>query len=183
MRCLGSQGVWGYSFTSLTLTSCWERWNRQIYSQTHSPAPGKALSLSPAHSKDCGTSWLSLCLLKATLKRCTMWELWVKFYLGQDECCSQGDSPSDSSERLLQSYGGRSLWMILVKECVLCCAKSLQLCPTLQDTMDCSSPGSFVLGFLQTRIVKWVAISYSRGSSQPRDWTCVSYTGRWVLYH
>ena len=38
----------------------------------------------------------------------------------------------------------------------------------------------------QARIVKWVAISYSRGSSQPRDWTCISCascTGRWVLYH
>ena len=123
MGCLGSQGVWSYSFTSPTLTSCWGRWNRQIYSHVHSPAPGKALSLSPVHSKDCGTSWFSLCLLKATLKRCTMWDLWIKFYLGQNEYGSQGDSTSDSSERLLQrSCGGRSLWMILVKECVLCCA-------------------------------------------------------------
>ena len=121
MGCLGSRGVWSYSFTSPTLTSCWGRWNRQISSHVHSPVPGKALSLSPVHSKDSGTSWLSLCLLKATLKRCTMWELWVKFYLGQNEYGSQGDSTSDSSERLLQrSCGGRSLWMILVKECVLC---------------------------------------------------------------
>ena len=40
--------------------------------------------------------------------------------------------------------------------------------------MDCSPPGSSVHGILQARILEWVAISFSRGSSQPRDWTQVS---------
>ena len=40
--------------------------------------------------------------------------------------------------------------------------------------MDCSPPGSSVLGISQARIAKWVAISYSGGSSQPRDQTYVS---------
>ena len=40
--------------------------------------------------------------------------------------------------------------------------------------MDCSPPGSSVHGILQARILKWVAISFSRGSSQPRDQTQVS---------
>ena len=40
-----------------------------------------------------------------------------------------------------------------------------QSCPTLGDPMDCSPPGSFVHGILQTRILKWVAIPFSRGSS------------------
>ena len=44
----------------------------------------------------------------------------------------------------------------------------------LCDPMDCSPPGSSVHGILQARILKWVAISYSRGSSPPRDWTRVS---------
>ena len=48
--------------------------------------------------------------------------------------------------------------------------------------MDCSSPGSSVHEILQARIMEWVAISYYRGSSQPRDQTLVSYIGRWVLY-
>ena len=39
----------------------------------------------------------------------------------------------------------------------------------LCDPMDCSSPGSPVRGILQTRILEWVAISFSRGSSQPMD--------------
>jgi len=50
----------------------------------------------------------------------------------------------------------------------------IQSCPTLWDPMDCSPPGSSVHGILQTRILEWVAISSSRGSSWPRDRTCVS---------
>ena len=45
----------------------------------------------------------------------------------------------------------------------------------LCDPMDCSPPGSSVHGILQARILEWVAIPFSRGSSQPRDRTLVSY--------
>ena len=44
-----------------------------------------------------------------------------------------------------------------------------QLCLTLCDPMDCSLPGSSIHGIFQARILEWVAISFSRGSSQPRD--------------
>ena len=47
-------------------------------------------------------------------------------------------------------------------------AKSLQLCLTLCDPMDCSPPGSSVHGVLQARILQWVSMPSSRGSSQPR---------------
>ena len=47
-------------------------------------------------------------------------------------------------------------------------------CPTLCDPMDCSLPGSSVHGILQARILERVAIFSSRGSSQPRDQTCIS---------
>ena len=50
-----------------------------------------------------------------------------------------------------------------------------QSCPTLCNTMDCSLPGSSAHGILQARILEWVAIPFSRGSSWPRDWTRVSY--------
>ena len=50
-----------------------------------------------------------------------------------------------------------------------------QSCLTLCDPMDCSPPGSCVNGILQVRILEWVAILFSRGSSQLRDWTQVSY--------
>ena len=49
-----------------------------------------------------------------------------------------------------------------------------QSCPTLCDPMDCSLPGSSVQGISQARILEWVAISSSRGSSQPRDQIQVS---------
>ena len=45
----------------------------------------------------------------------------------------------------------------------------VKLCPTLCGSMDCSPPGSSVHGILQARILEWVAISFSRGSSQPRN--------------
>ena len=48
--------------------------------------------------------------------------------------------------------------------------------PTLCDPMDCSPPGSSVHEIFQERILEWVAISFSRGSSQPRDWSRVSCT-------
>ena len=50
-----------------------------------------------------------------------------------------------------------------------------QLCLTLCDPMDCSSPGFSVHRILQIRILEWVPILFSRGSSQPRDQTHVSF--------
>ena len=51
-----------------------------------------------------------------------------------------------------------------------------QSCPTPWDPMDYSPPGSAVHGILQARILEWVAISLSMGSSQPRDGNWVSHT-------
>ena len=72
------------------------------------------------------------------------------------------------------------------QEDVLCCTKLLQLCLTLWDPVDHSLPGSSVHRILQARILEWVAVPFSRGSSQARDRTRISYvscTGRQVLYH
>ena len=66
-------------------------------------------------------------------------------------------------------------------EHVICCVLS---CVCLCDPRDCSLPVSSLQGIFQTRILEWVAISYSRGSSQPRDQThvsCISYIGRHSL--
>ena len=53
--------------------------------------------------------------------------------------------------------------------------KSLQLCPTLCDPMDCSLPDSSVHGILQAGILEWFAMPVSRGSSRLRGWTQVSH--------
>ena len=63
-------------------------------------------------------------------------------------------------------------------------AQSLQSCPTLCDPMDYRPPGFSVRGIFQARILEWVAVPSSRESSQPRDWTHISYIsciGRWAL--
>ena len=49
-----------------------------------------------------------------------------------------------------------------------------QSCPTLCDPMDCSLPGSSVHGISQAIVLEWIVISFSKGSSQPRDRTQVA---------
>ena len=49
-----------------------------------------------------------------------------------------------------------------------------QSCPTLCDPMDCCPPGSSVHGIFQAIVLEWIVISFSSGSSQPKDWTQVS---------
>ena len=66
--------------------------------------------------------------------------------------------------------------------CVYVCVCT-QLCPTLCNPIDFSPPGSSVYGIFQAQMLEWVAIPFSRGSSQSRDQTCVSCTGRPILYH
>ena len=85
-------------------------------------------------------------------------------------------------KRLSSATVGRNvLWILaetdglVVFKSSVCCAQSLQLCPTLCNPMDLSLPGSSVHGILQARILEWVAIFFSRQSSWPRDRTRVSW--------
>ena len=64
--------------------------------------------------------------------------------------------------------------------CVFVCVCA-QSCLTLCDPMDCSPPGSSVHGILQARILEWVAISSSRGSSGPKDRTSISCVSRYFI--
>ena len=70
-------------------------------------------------------------------------------------------------------------WNILMAHA---CSVS-QSCLALCDPMDDSPPGFSAHGVFQTRILEWVAIFYSRGSSRPRDWTRISCNSRRILYH
>ena len=58
-----------------------------------------------------------------------------------------------------------------------------QSCSSLCDAMDFSLAGFSVHGIIPAKVLKWVAISSSRGSSWSRDQTCVSCIGRNILYH
>ena len=70
-------------------------------------------------------------------------------------------------EHLQQKNWLQNWWKLLV----------VQSCLTLCDPVDCSLPGFSIHGILQARILEWVTISFSRGSSPPRDRTWVSYIG------
>ena len=66
----------------------------------------------------------------------------------------------------------------------LCCRCLVaQSQPTLCDPMDCNQLGPSAHGISQARLLEWVAISFSKGSSWPRDWTCIYCLGRQILCH
>ena len=64
---------------------------------------------------------------------------------------------------------------LLDRVCILCCEVK-------SKSTDYISPGSSVHGILQARILKWVAVSGSRGSFRPRNQIYVSFIGRWILH-
>ena len=83
----------------------------------------------------------------------------------------------------LEIYNSLIMWfgIITISNKLLTLSESesevAQSCPTLCDLVDCSLPGSSVHEILQARILEWVAISFSRGSSQPRGRTQISCIG------
>ena len=114
-------------------------------------------------------------------------------------CCSpSGHKESDMTEQLnwrnsevcwheknKHILNIRKLYLLLCILYIMFVCSTVQLCPTLWDPMDCAPPGSTVHRIFQARIVEWIAISYTRVSSWPRDRTCgssVSSIGRQILY-
>ena len=76
------------------------------------------------------------------------------------------------NEKVDQFHKDRKCHKWNLNLCYVCVSPQSYL--TLYDPVDWSSPGSSVPGILQARILEWVAISFSRGSSQFRDGTCIS---------
>ena len=81
--------------------------------------------------------------------------------------CSCLESPGDGGSWWAAVYG------VTQSQTQLTEVKLLQLSLTLCDPMDCNLPGSSVYGILQVRVLEWVAVSSSRGSSQPRYRTLI----------
>ena len=111
------------------------------------------------------------------------------FRWGCTELDTTGVTKQQQQRPLLPSLGCRRVCML---SCVWLCDPVLGCrgvcmlsCVWLFDPVDCSPPDSSVHGIFRARILEWVAISYSRGSSPPRDWTCFLcfLTGRRILYH
>ena len=104
-------------------------------------------------------------------------ELWNSMYKGPG--AMEKDEAQGRTLAGCQMYPGGS------KEPLCMCLLS-QSCLTLCNPMDYSPPGSFVHGIFQARILTWVAMPSSRGSSRPRDQTCCLLCplhGRQVPYH
>ena len=95
-------------------------------------------------------------------------------------------------ETTKDTRGKAELWCLPYNCC--CCCLVTELCAILLrcdsfvmqlfcDLVDCSPPGSSIHGIILAKILEWVSISSSRGSSQPRDQTYISCTGRQVLFY
>ena len=95
-------------------------------------------------------------------------------------CIALKDSSSEVGESLHLNLSLSLPWLWLggaaFSEKMKKWSEVTQLCPTLCNPRDFSLPGSSVHGIFQAKILEWVAISFSRGSSQPRDRTQVSHT-------
>ena len=123
---------------------------------------------------------VSLRLIIKDLSHTTFW--FTLFFLieGSYKKHQQDSTDPGLSESTRGSQrGGRQMW-VGTRSC-----SAAQPCPALCSPADCSLPGSSVHGIVQARKLEWVAISSSRGSSRPRDLTCiscVSCTGRRILH-
>ena len=82
---------------------------------------------------------------------------------------------------------GLPVWVLcedhVIPNSLCVCVLDAQSCPILWDPMDCSLPGSCVLEILHARILEWVVIPFSRGSSWPRDQTWVFHIVGRFFYH
>ena len=101
--------------------------------------------------------------------------------------CDQNNFP-----KILNSMRVATLWCSghptedLTQGCVCVCVCTRSVMSDSCDFMDGSLSGSSVHGLFRVRILEWVAISFSTGSSQFRDqscMSCISCIGRWILYH
>ena len=108
------------------------------------------------------------------------------FYQTQENLGSNGAlcPLSDGAGSLFQLFHFH--WCVCVCVCVCVRERERELCCSVThcDLMDYSLPGSSVYGIFQARILGWVAVSYSRGSSRPKGWNqiyCVSCIGSCIL--
>ena len=92
-------------------------------------------------------------------------EMWLNYACINKTAYSKGE---DNRNGLI------SIW---TRNLLMKWSKVAQSCPTLCEPMGCSPPCSSIHGIFQARVLEWVAISFSRGSSRPRDRTWVSCIG------
>ena len=128
---------------------------------------------------------------------CGFWRHWVgkmtpgspttdsKVYFQITQCLSFPNCKCRrNSTNIIKFKGLNGAWKVLNTVTVTWkCSISHSVMSDSLWPMNCSPPGSSVHGIFQVRILEWVAISFSRGSSWFRDWTWISCIGRQILYH
>ena len=121
-------------------------------------------SILNIHWKDWCWSW-----------SCNTWATWYKELNMTEWLNNNIYSSKDITGKLyLPPFNPLRIRPIILKE-VKSESEVTQLCPTLCHPMDYSLTGSSIHGIFQARVLEWVAISFPRGSSQPRDWIRVSH--------
>ena len=121
---------------------------------------------------------ISTIIIKSTIKSNeALIKASSKFYLSVYKRTEQNNQraewlqiPKNIELRQKQDNVLETSWPADLFVCVLVVQSYLTLC----NPMDCNWPGSSVHGILKARILEWVAVAFSKGSSQPRDWTWVS---------
>ena len=133
----------------------WNRWNSASSIHVQQTKPRKLNPAFNSESADDGAnSWCHYMLLK----RVHFFSLLLLFFF------------------LIHSMDTKPIFYFFTpyRNCAHACKVASVLSCCLQP-MECSTPGSYVHGILQAKILEWVAIPSFRGSSQPRNWTSVSY--------
>ena len=115
------------------------------------------------HSRD---AWLIATFFQAARLRKNL-----KKEVGDGWCIIIGIMTISRQKLFLHDQMGIYLHFYIHNKKVKSESKVPQSCPTLCDPMDCSLTGFSIHGIFQARVLEWVAISISRGSFKPRDWT------------
>ena len=168
---------WGWDSASQTFNFMWITWSYDTVESDwiKSTRGPKVIRESCSVVSDSTTPWtianqatLSLGILQARILE------WVVMP-------SSRGSSQPRNKTCISCIAGRFITIWATRESLYASKESEsevpQSCPTLCDPMDCSLPGFSVHGILQARGLKWVTISFSRGSSWPRDRTQVFHIG------
>ena len=132
--------------------------------------------------------WIPMCqnAFAMLLGLATIFGLWIRNYKGSAAITISSKNKFLCFSRVgnlnFEYWNFDAVVTVFVLKCMKIKVFVTQSCLTLYNPIDCSPPGSSVHGNLQARILVWVAISFSRGSSQPRDQTQVScIAGRYFM--
>ena len=149
----------------------------------------KAHSSPLSSGKQARSSWksttiLTMAAIPPALPTVVPWDFWMTCSLSP---CSHDIA---SMQVPLPPWTKHSVPLLILTRCFLAlccyCFSVTKSCPTLCNPMGRRQPESSVYGISQARILEWVAISLARGSSWPRDRTCISWIScisKLILYH